>query len=73
MPSQIMQMMMNQLKARNPQVFQKYEQLKNSNGDPVKMLKEVTGGFTPEQMQGFTNLAKRFGFSEEQIKGINTK
>ena len=58
-------------------MYQKFEQLRQSNGDPMQLYKQVTNNFSPEQMQGFTNFAKQFGFSEEQINqlnnGINTK
>lgn len=57
---------------RNPQAFQRVEQLKNNNGDPMKLYREITGGFNEQQMNGFINMAKQFGFSEDQIKGINS-
>ena len=56
-------------------MFQQYEQIKKSNGNPEELLKEVTGNYTPEQMKQFGNFAKGFGITDEQLKncGINIK
>lgn len=71
----LMNMMIAQLKSRNPQIAQEYEKLRASNGNPEELLKNVTGNYTPEQIKGFTEFAKGFGISEEQLKsyGISTK
>ena len=60
---------------RNPQVFQQYEQIRKSNGNPEELLKEVTGNYTHEQMQNFMKFANGFGITNEQLSkyGINTK
>lgn len=60
---------------RNPQMFKKYEQIRKSNGNPEELLKEVTGNYTPEQMQSFMKFANGFGITNEQLSkyGINTK
>ena len=76
MQNQMMMMLMNQLKARNPQFFQMINQARQNNSNPQELYKEITSKYTPEQMQKFTNFAKQFGFSEEQLNqlnGINTK
>ena len=67
---------MNQLKSKNPQMFQRVEKLRNSNGNPITLLQEVTKDYTPEQLDNFYNNAKKFGIPEDvinQAKGINTK
>lgn len=61
---------MNQLKTRNPQMFQKVEQLKNSNGNPMDLFKEATSGYTPEQMNQFYENAKKFGIPDEVIQQV---
>ena len=60
---------------RNPQVFQQYEQIRKNNGDPQKMLNDIIGKYTPEQMKQFSNYIKGYGITEEQLKqyGINTR
>lgn len=61
---------------RNPQAFQLVEQARKSNGNPQELFKQVTNGYTPEQMTALFNKAKQFGVSDEYIKqiqgGINT-
>jgi hypothetical protein len=56
-------------------MFKKYEQIRKSNGNPEELLKEVTGNYTPEQMQNFMKFANGFGITNEQLSkyGINTK
>ena len=56
-------------------MFQKIEQLRNTNGDPISFFKEVTKDYTPEQLDNFYKNAKQFGIPEDviqQVQGINT-
>ena len=71
----IMQMLMNQLKMRNPQAFQQFQNLKKNQNNPQEYLKEMMSKYTPEQMNKFREYAKGFGFTDEQLKnyGINSK
>lgn len=69
---------MNQLKVKNPQMFQVVEQAKNNNGNPMDLLKQITSDYTPEQMSNLFSRAKQMGIPDnvlEQIQnnGINTK
>lgn len=75
MPNQLLNMMMNQLKARNPQAFSQLEQLKKNNGNPQEFLNQLTSNYTPEQRQQFMKYANNFGFTNEQLNnfGINAK
>ena len=70
-------MLMNQMKMKNPQMFNKIESLRNSNGNPMDLFKQVTSKFTPEQMNQFYSNAKQFGIPDDVIQqaqnGINTK
>lgn len=43
------------------------EQLRKNNGNPMELFKEVTSGYTPEQMQGLFNQAKQMGVPEDVI------
>lgn len=75
MQNQIAQMLMGQLKMRNPQAFQQVNQLIKNNGNPQEFLKQIMGNYTPEQMKQFRQFANNFGYSEETLDkyGINAK
>jgi len=61
------------LKAKNPQVFHQYEEIKKSNGNPQELLKQATNNYTPEQMEQFKKFVNGFGITDEQLNqyGIN--
>lgn len=73
------QMLMNQLqtqlKAKNPQMFQQFQNLVKSQSDPNKILSDMTSNYTPEQMQHFKQFANGFGITDEQLNkyGIGSK
>ena len=75
--NQAIQIMMNQLKARNPQIFQMIEQARINQNNPIEVFKQVTSKYSTEQMDSFYKQAKNMGFSDELINevknGINTK
>ena len=73
--NQVMNMLMSQLKMKNPQAFKQYEEIRNSNGNPQDLLKQATNDYSPEQMKQFIQFANRFGISNEQLNeyGINIK
>ena len=73
--NQVMNILMNQLKMKNPQAFKQYEEIRKSNGNPQELLNQVTNGYTPEQTQRFIQLANNIGITNEQLNqvGINTK
>lgn len=59
-------------------MFQVVEQARNNNSNPMDLLKQVTNGYTPEQMSNLFARAKQIGVPDnvlEQIQnnGINTK
>lgn len=58
---------------RNPQAFQQYQNLKQSQSNPQQFLNQITANYTPEQRAKFINYAKGFGISDEQLNqyGIN--
>jgi len=69
---------MNQLKAKNPQMFQVVNQARNSNGNPMDFFKQVTNGYSPEQMNNLFARAKQMGVPDDvlqqlQNNGISTK
>ena len=61
---------MNQLKMKNPQMFQKINQIKNSNGNPLALFNEVTNGYSKEQLDSLFKRAKQMGVPEEYIKQV---
>ena len=60
----------NQLIAQNSQLFQQIEQLKRNGGNPIEVFKQVTRGYTPEQMDNFFNRVKNMGFSDDLINQL---
>lgn len=60
---------------RNPQAIKQIEELKKNNGDPNELIKQITGKYTPDQMQKFRQFANGFGFTDEQLNnfGITSK
>lgn len=68
--NQVLQMLMNQMKMKNPQVFQIVEQARRSNGNPIELFKQVTNGYKPEQIEGIFNRAKQMGVPEEYINQL---
>ena len=74
-----MQLLMNQLqtqlKAKNPQVFQQFQNLQKNQNNPQEILNNMMNGYTPEQLQNFKKFANGFGISDEQLNqfGINSK
>lgn len=60
---------------RNPQAIKQIEELKKNNGNPNELIKQITGKYTPEQMQKFRQFANGFGFTDEQLTqyGIGQK
>ena len=70
MQNQIMSMLMNQLKARNPQMFNLLNQAQKNKSNPQELFKEVTKGYKPEQMEKIFNQAKQFGVSDDVINQL---
>ena len=71
-------MLMNQIRVRNPQAFQFLEQAQKNQSNPMDILKQITNGYSPEQMSGLLGKAKQMGVPDnilEQIQngGINAK
>ena len=60
---------------RNPQAIKQIEELKKNNGNPNELIQQITGKYTPEQMQKFRQFANGFGFTDEQLNnfGIGSK
>lgn len=65
------------MKAKNPQMFQKIEQLRQNQSNPIEIFKQVTNGYSNDQMNNFYNQAKNMGFSDDLINqlknGVDTQ
>jgi len=68
--NQVIQILTNQLKNNNPQMFKKYEMLRQSNGNPTAIFNQMINGYTPEQMQKFMTFAKNFGIPDEVLSQV---
>ena len=77
MQNQMMMMLMNQLKMKNPQMFQMVEQARQNKSNPMEIFKQITSKNTPEQMESFYKRVEQMGFSPDLINqlksGISTK
>jgi len=69
---------MNQLKAKSPQAFQIVNQARNSGGNPIDLFRQITNGYSSEQMNSLFDRAKQFGVPNDVIQqlqnnDVNTK
>lgn len=75
--NQITMILMNQLKIKNPQMFQRIEQLRQNQSNPIEIFKQVTNGYSNDQMNNFYNQARNMGFSDDLINqlknGVDTQ
>lgn len=55
---------------KNPQMYKEIEQLRQNNGNPMELLKQITNKYTPEQMEQLYTNAKRFGVPDEVINQV---
>ena len=71
----LMNQLQNQLKAKNPQIFQQFQNLQKNQSNPNEILKQMTSNYTPEQIESFRQFAHGFGITDEQLNkyGINAK
>lgn len=58
---------------RNPQAFQKVQNLMKNNNDPQALLNEITKGYTQEQRTEFMKFANGYGISNEQLNKYGIK
>ena len=70
--NQFMNLLMSQLKMRNPQMFQFISQAQKNKSNPQEIFKEITKNYKPEQVESIFNRARQFGISDDiinQLKG----
>lgn len=65
------------MKAKNPQAFRRIEQLMQNQSNPIEIFKQVTNGYSNDQMNNFYNQARSMGFSDDLINqlknGVDTQ
>lgn len=61
------------MKAKNPQLFQQFQNLTKSQNNPQEILTQMTSKYTPEQMQQFKQFVNGFGISNEQLSQFGIK
>ena len=71
----LMNQLQNQMKMKNPQMFQMFQNLQKNQSNPQEIINNVIGNYKPEQIQKFRQYAKGFGITDEQLNqfGINSK
>lgn len=67
MQNPIVSMMMNQLKAKNPQAFQTLSQNQNN---PIDMLRNTLKNYNPDQLNNYFKQAQMMGFPSEVLEQI---
>ena len=58
---------------KNPQTFQRWQELVKNTNDPKGLLQNITKSYTPEQKEQFIKFANGYGVSEEQLKNFGIK
>lgn len=61
---------MNQLKMKNPQMFQMVETAISNKSNPMEIYKQITSGNSPEQMQSFYKRIEQMGFPTDVINKL---
>ena len=56
-------------------MFQQFEQIRKSNGNPQEILNNITNKYSADQKQQFKEFVNGFGITDEQLNqyGINFK
>jgi hypothetical protein len=54
-------------------MFQFLEQARQNQSSPIYLLKQVTGNYTPQQLQNFYITAQRMGFPDDVLTEIQNQ
>ena len=52
---------------KNPQLFQQFQSLKQSQNNPQEILNKMFSGYNTEQLDKFKKFANGFGITNEQL------
>ena len=69
-PQILMSNLQQRLKVSNPGMFEQYNKWVQGNANPMDLFKQITGNYSPEQMQNFMNFAKGFGVPDSLLQQI---
>ncbi len=69
----LLNQLQSQIKMKNPQVFQKFQNLVKNTNDPQEFLHQLTNNYTPAQKEEFVKFASGYGVSEEQLNKFGIK
>jgi len=53
-------------------MFQFLEQAKQNQNNPMDLFKQVTNGYSPQQMQGLFDRAKQMGVPDEYLEKVKS-
>ena len=70
--NQLVQMLMNQLKAKNPQVFQTINQARANQDSPLEFFKKATSNYNPEQLNNIFARAEQLGIPAQYIEQVKS-
>ena len=62
--------MMNKLQKQNPQMYQMLQQARRNGTNAQDLFKQITKGYTPQQLEEFFSQARQYGFSEDVINQL---
>ena len=51
-------------------MYQVYQQARQTNSNPADLFKQVTKGYSKEQLEQLFDAAKKYGISEEVIQQV---
>lgn len=60
------------MKAKNPQMFQTINQAMQNKDNPMELFKQVTNGYSPQQMNSLMTQARNMGFPNEILEQVQT-
>ena len=66
--NQMMNMLLNQLKMKNPQMASQIQSMINNGGNPMELYKQITNGMSPENVSKMMTQMQSFGVPEEALK-----
>ena len=61
---------MSILQKNNPKMYQMYQRARQANSNPADLFKQVTKGYSKEQLEQLFDAAKQYGIPEEVIQQV---
>ena len=65
-----MQSMLNNLQKQNPAMYTMIQQAMQNGVNPTDLFKQVTKGYSKEQLDNLFTQAKQYGISEDTINQV---